>query len=488
MIKFNTQTVINLKINNKKAILTTVVLTLIIRTIISHILPQVGTDGPWALSPVFSYIIGEPDYSLLAHEFMQDAFSANLTDYLISRWFVYFNLSTYSFIWLHIVLISATLIIWHHFSSYNANAVYLLMFSFAFSPYTFGFRPENYTILFLSLEILALSIVTNQIYKITLALVFGITAGLFHHIGGVFALVVLAIYWWNERPRLSITFLTLIVGLILTMLLSNGEIIEYIKMPLLAKSEVDNHFNNPKLNLGAKYAVFGSPIIFLILLLQVRNSVINSIIYAVVLTLLVFAGRSYYWPYLHIVALSIIVLTRVEKNKTSELAIFPPLGSKFRYAITTGILYSSAAYLLIPFVLTLSSYNTSAKWREILTRIDIDERAWKASEYKYFLPSQLCLEVADNKLARLLYPFMHLNDGIQSTQDKVFYVYTKKQLEWIKKNFDTTSRSQVIEKIVEPEEGEIRISSLYRFKVVRNDSIGLWRVSYIEQDSFRTDQ
>ncbi len=48
---------------------------LILKYIIFLISPVLGSDGPWSLSPTYSYINGLKDQSVFAHEFLGKVFT-----------------------------------------------------------------------------------------------------------------------------------------------------------------------------------------------------------------------------------------------------------------------------------------------------------------------------------------------------------------------------------------------------------------------------
>lgn len=191
--------------------------------------------------------------------------------------------------------------------------------------------------------------------------------------------------------------------------------------------------------------------------------------------LLSFLGRSYYIVYIYVVILFIISIRKdnfkdiiaIENTRINQFLVLP------------SILYSLLFLFLIPVSLIFLSPSTNATWRNVITSIEKEKATWK-KDAKYFVPAQLTLEVANNSNARLLYSYMHQNDGIQEISKKVFYVNTKKQIGWIEKNFNTKNKKMIIEEVVLKNQGNIMISSIYKFKIKRTEPIGLWKIYYID--------
>jgi hypothetical protein len=46
------------------------------------------------------------------------------------------------------------------------------------------------------------------------------------------------------------------------------------------------------------------------------------------------------------------------------------------------------------------------------------------------------------------------------------------------KNFNTSNKRMKIQEIVKDTEGHITISSIYKFRIIRNKSVGLWKIIY----------
>ena len=109
-----------------------------------------------------------------------------------------------------------------------------------------------------------------------------------------------------------------------------------------------------------------------------------------------------------------------------------------------------------------------------------EEKTYWKEDNKYFVPTELSLDVYDNKQSRLLYNFMSQNDGIQDVSNKVFYITNKDQLKWITRNFETTSKKCKVVDLVEETEGHIVVSSIYKLKIKRQYNIGLWKVEFID--------
>ncbi len=451
-----------------------------IRITMYLIYPFTSTDGPWAISATFSFMNGNPDYNIFAYPFLQDSFSVNLVDFLFSIWFKIFNVTTLSFIFLGFFSVILTVLIWFFIQSKindhsSKLTITILSISYLLSPYIYGFRPEDFTILAISLMMLSLLFIQRIYLKFLSAITMAVLAGLIHHIGGLFALLFLIYYMTGRKFNAKIYFQSIIMGLAITFLLSNGQIAEYLLFPTKLTSETGNHFTDIDPKIIVKFFIYGAPVPFvLFFLFSFKKNLRLLLLFLSAFLLFLIMGRSYYLPYIFPLFLCAIIF-----SKTSLMLENVFEKNKFLKWITSLlILYSFVFFLLIPFILCLKSYDTGKYWREILTAVDLEEKTWKKGNTRYYLPSQLSMEVIENPNARLLYSFMRHNEGIQPSDQNLFYTFRSPHKEWVLKNFDVQDKKMIVKEILPPHRGEIIISSLYKFKEIRNDSIGFWAIYF----------
>lgn len=447
---------------------------LILKYIMFLISPVLGSDGPWSLSSTYSYINGLKDQSVFAHNFLGKVFTFHFIDFIYSLWFKIFPLSTYSFISLGFIIIVTTVFIWLYIAAaikINQVYIYLLALGYVISPYTYGFRPEGLSILFISMLVLTTITKINPYIKIIVIAGLTVSAGLVHHVAGVFA-VLIGLYYmiFMQKKYIDVLIFT-ISGIIFGFLLTNFHLVDYLLLPLKFKSEVDNHLSGFDFSNISKYFIYSGGIILLVIILFRKYFNKFDICLLVISTILFsYFGRSYYVAYYFPIILFLIV------NKTEDYNIL--IKSKFNLlTIQAFLLYAFVFILIIPIVLTLLSSNTNSTYKKTLDALKIETKSWNENT-KYYSYAPVSLEIVDKPNARLLYSFMMHNDGIQNTDNKVFYITTKKQLDWIYKNFDTKNKHINIKQIIPETEGNIIISSIYKFKIIRTDSIGLWKVLF----------
>lgn len=458
-----------------------IILILFIKYICFLTYPFLGVDGPWAISSAYSYINGEEDKSVFAHDFLGNIFTVHLIDFFYSIWFKIFSLNTYSFILLGFTIILITIILWGYLATKLKEfnyLIYFLMFGYIVSPYVYGFRPENQVILIISIIILLIIEKININIRIILLSAFCVLCGLIHHIGGLICLLIIIYYLlFEEKNYISFIKFTFF-GLIFSFLFTRGEIFNYLLLPFKFKSEVSNHLSNIDFYLILKYFIYSGPIPIVILFLFRKSLFLKDVIFLIVITfLLSILGRSYYVAYIYVVILFLISI-----RKYNFKSIVDAKNTKINnLLITSSILYTFTFLFLIPVSLIFLSPSTNTTWRTIINSMENEKIIW-TGDNKYFVPAQLTLEVANKSNARLLYPFMHRNDGIQKIENKVFYINKKEQIKWIEKNFYTKNKKMIIEEIVKKEHGNIMISSIYKFKIKRTEPIGLWKVYYINNN------
>jgi hypothetical protein len=464
---------------NSKLVYSTILLILILKYIKIVLYPWVGCDGPWSLSPAFSYVDGIEDSSVFAHDFLGKIFTVHFVDFFYFIWFKLFGISTFSFVNLQFVIIISTLLVWDYLSKRTQThntVLYLLMLGYVISPYVFGFRLENFTILVISLSILGINLQINQNLKLLMIAFFCVFSGLIHPIGGLIHSVLLAYYFVFIHTK-KIDFYKFVgFSLLLSVVLTKGEIINYLLLPTKVKSEVGNHLSGFDFGLLLKYLIYSGPIPIFILFLYRKIFIKREWIFTgCMILILSFLGRSYYWSYLYVVLIFVITIS----NQKSKITI---LDSRINTLISLPIvLYSLFFLVFIPFFLVIISPDSNKVWRAIISKSALEKLTWNKN-IKYFTPTDICLELVSEKNTRLLYPYMHKNDGIQNVKNTFFYITSWEQLKWIRHNFDTKNTKICIQELVKEHQGQIVISSLYKFKTVRQPSFGLWKVNFVQNN------
>lgn len=441
--------------------------------------PFVSTDGPWALSSVFSFMNGMPSYSFFAYEFLGSSFPVNSIDFLFSLWFSAFGISTTSFILLGFSAVILTIFLWLLIQKKISNPflkkiVFTLVICYLLSPYTYGFRQETFTILLISIMFTSLIAINNTYIKFSFAVISAILAGLIHHIGGLFSIIFLTYYLIESKATFKHYIFLFISGALATAALSAGHIFEYLLLPTKIPSEVGNHFSSLHPELIIKYFILGAPVPFMICtILPIKNNKLAWFYLTLVLILFLVMGRSYYMPYIFTVILCQTIVDNIKQTNTTSNK--PQILSKS--LISLSIFYSFVAFLFLPFIFKIQSKTTGAHWEKILAAINLEEKDWN-SDYKYYIPSQLSMEVIDNSRSRLLYSFIRHNEGIQEVNQKKFYIYKQSQKQWILENFNTKEQKMIFKELIPAFKGEIILSSINHFRAIRSDSIGLWSIVF----------
>jgi hypothetical protein len=301
-----------------------------------------------------------------------------------------------------------------------------------------------------------------------------VLTGILHPVGGLFGGLIF-FFVCVTKIRLSIRewLLASLTGVLVAYLLSEGDpvglILGYTRVP----SESGNRLNGLNFELLVKFFVLGSPVPFIVAFVHSwRNwrEVAFAIFCIFLFTIL---GRSYYLLYSFMLALAISVGVPLAEESIRRRAKYM-LG---RRLLITVLTVTAVPYLFLPLAFRVASASANHQWRSIITAMDVEEKHW-SSDSLYYVPSQLGMEVVDNPKARLLYGFLRHNEGMKDVANRVFYVYNLKQRELILQNFSTNCKYEVVRTIVEPKAGEIRLSSIYKFNVIRGDSIGLWKIAF----------
>jgi|GEM_PF-727097 len=442
------------------------------RAVLNLIYPMLSTDGPWVLSPVFSYMMGKGDDSLFVWEFQGPVYTVNTTDFLYATWFWTFGINTWSFILLGTATLLATVVIWHVLLKRSIEGdgwPVLIPLTYALSGYVYMYRPECFSILALSFMLLCLQRLDNRVLKWATAGGLVVLAGLNHPLGGVYGCILLGYFLLQGRHRLGDYLMAAGLSIGMAFLLSGGQLLQFLDIYLTRPGDGETHFTGVDFSLLTKYFIQGSP--FLILLLPLVffwSGTFGRLMLGASLLVLLVSGRSYYYPYLHVAILAAAIF---EKSiRTSAFKVYEAL-------LRVSLAYSWMAFLVIPIALGVLSYKEQTHWWKVLASIDQEEKTWETdTSKKYYAPAQLSMEIYDNPQARLLYSWMYKDIGIQDAQSHVFYIYNKSQLAWIQKNFRSKGARWETQEMIPPAQGSMRIASFYRCRLLYHDSVGLWKV------------
>lgn len=463
-----------MKYLNKKNILYLTFIIFIIRIVTLLICPYLPTDAAMAMSPSFSYYLGIKDSSVFAHEYLGDAFKIHIIDYFYFVWFKIFGLNTYSFIIHGILIIFATILVWIFIAKKiknNSLILYILLFAYVSSPWIYNFRPENLVILIISLLLLLFLLKLNQIYELILSSLLCILAGLVHHIGGLIAVIICTYYFLEFRKTIYLLKFV-VVGIVFSYVITIGEIFNYILLPLKFKSEVGNHLASFNVVNILRYFISSAPIVF-ILFYSIKNlfSKKDFIFLFFCILLLLFSGRTYYGVY--VFPFMILMLIKNEK-------IILNIETKWnRFILKSSLIYTFCVLFLLQISLRLIDFQLIDNWNAISKAIVKEKENWNNDEIRYYVPQELITQVVNNKNARMYYFFMLKNDGFQNTENKVFYITDKNEIEWIDRAFNTKNKKIKIEELVKESNGFIRPISIVKFKIIRISKIGLWKITYI---------
>lgn len=446
---------------------------LLIRYFTFLVYPLICADGPWWMSPTFSYMIGLKDRNAFAYDCFGSVYTVHFVDFIYACWFKIFELNTYSFISLEFFIIILIVFVWINIAKTIGNKflIYLLIIGFCLSTCTYNFRPENGVVLMISLVVLVIIKPINENLKLIFIASLCVVSGIFHHIGGFFCVLVSLYYFIFITKNFMNVLKFSVYGICTAFLFTNGEIINYLLLPLHYKTEIDNHLYQFDFFKVTKFLIYSSPIPALVIYLY-RKNFTKSNIYFLIFSIFLFSSiaRSYYVIYLFPIVLFLIA---INKNQTQLFA----MTDIEKIILKLSVIYSALFLFLIPIVLIFLSPKTNETFRNIISTVERDKINWK-KENNYFVPAELALEVVNKPNARLIFPCMEQYNGIQDVNNKSFYIYTKKQLKWIFKDFNTKNKKMKIEELVPESKGEIAISTIYKFKIKRQPPIGLWKVTF----------
>jgi hypothetical protein len=451
-----------------------------IRAFMFLLRPELSMDGPWVLSMIFSYMNGKGDYSLFAHEFSGAMFSTNLVDFVFSLWFRMTGVNTWGLISAGLLAILLTIIIWRSLlREMSGGKVWpmSMVLIYALSPYIYMFRPECFTILFGSIMVMCLRRMSIQALKWPIAVSLTVFAGLIHPMGGIFCGLVIAYTLLEGRYKWRAYLMVAGWCILLPLAMTAGHIFQYMQEYLGRSADVESHFSGPQLDLLVKYFIKGSPVLFLLLpFIFFNTGVYGRLSLSVAIIVLLLGGRSYYYPYLHFTAFSVLVFG-IQRRENGV----PELPGSYRLLLKLGISYSIAAFLVVPFALTLMNHQSNLQWKNILASIDREEASWEKTEgTRYYMFPEIGMETYDNINSRSMYKDIFRDYGVQDARGRVFYIYKKSQLKYIENSFDTKGMRWDVSEILPPKQGGLRPSSLYRLRPIYHEPTGLWKVQAVQ--------
>jgi hypothetical protein len=279
----------------------------------------------------------------------------------------------------------------------------------------------------------------------------------------------MGIHFFEKRKTVAFVVGAVIGSMVLLLAIGIEPIQMFLKSVSMVQSDKMDHFDALHFEYFFKYFVEGNAISTLVFFFLIYKFFAEKkyIVFLIALLMVLFfllAGRSYYMAYL--MPFSLYFLWVLEEIKIKDLQ---------RNVTFIISFYSFALFLLIPLSIPFNrEYGIQFKMilKEVHQKVAAD-----TLHHKIFVPAQLGLEVASNPSSRLIYPFYRINHGKNPLMvDEVVYVFEKKQIKWVKKNFSNFDSLQITG-VVLPIRGkrQMSLSGLINPRY-SNDSLGLWKI------------
>ncbi|MDW8274564.1 MAG: hypothetical protein RMJ53_10080, partial [Chitinophagales bacterium] len=207
------------------------------------------------------------------------------------------------------------------------------------------------------------------------------------------------------------------------------------------------------------------------------NNKVTLLYAAISLCLLLLSGRSYYFPYLHIVFITFVLANNSDLILNKRFKVLPTeVVSAFM--LITGI--------VIPLFLAAVNIQSANQHKKILFTIRKETQSWN-NKNRYFTPPDLTMEAVFHPSARLHYHFLYVYQNYDLNEGDKIYMCDKSQMNWLRKNFG--SYRFLFDTLVPPSHPSLRISSFYKLKKVYDTPKMLLRASPVfraQADSLTT--
>jgi len=436
--------------------------------------PFLNSDGPWTLSHLFSFMRGDYQSSIFAHEYLGQSFKTHTLELLLIPFYYLFPTSTMTFLLINYTFILFNIFLIRSILKIRSNN-YLthLFFSLAylFSIYTYSTRHETYIITILLLVIYASNVdnIIRSKYYLYLISFLGAFASLMHPMGAIITSMIVILLLVNRPQLFKNLAYTLILGLSFSYILSLGQLFFYIEYYNSTYHGNDIHEWSPLLFL--KYLIFSIafvPAFFILIFTNLRK---YSIIFLLIVLTISYFGRSYYFSYLILFFLVIYQDGRTPKS-------FDNLISK------KSILYFISFFLLVnifithinPTIIVIENPNLGKSYRKVLSKVDEISES-KIGEGLIWVPSQFAMEVIDQPNTRMYFSFYKSLTGkkVNLNTNDIMLFYSKSKLDdFLARNIANKKENLIINNLIPPFKGKLRIGSFYKS---RNESYGLWKVS-----------
>ncbi len=437
---------------------------LIIKYGLQYISPFTNTDGPWTLSPAISYLNGNYNASTFSHDYLGEVFTVHVFQVISAPFFYFFGVSTNSLFAFNLVLIFiSSVIIYCLVKSSKSGLLKFLVFTFVIilNMYLLNFRVETIGVLFgLLIILIQQRIIRKNIRLVLFAIILG-CSGLIHPIMGV-GNGLLALYILIKNLYKLRDYFFLFIGTIVCLFVfSEGNILSFLSNVYGNSIEVANHTFS--ITLIFKY-IFYNPILLFIFYIIYKNYKLDIFYIILAIIILSFFGRSYYFSYLIPIAILIII------NEDRKIVLYSVEKMILIILVLIGFFWS----YILPFGVYVENPKYGNTMRMILNKSKLILNEMDKSGYLW-VPSQIGMEVMDNKNSRM---YFHSYKTISTEKinlgegDKLL-IYELSDLKNIYKNLGPSKEELLIEEIIKPVKGKLKMSELFK---KRSDSIGLWSI------------
>jgi len=435
--------------------------------------PFVGTDGPWTLSHLFSFLRGESEASTFAHHFKGNVYKTHILEILLFPFYYFLPTSTITFICVSYLFIFINSYLIRTIIKINGGSQklqLLVALVYLSSSYTYGHRSETYTCLFFLITLLFFlknKLFSIFFFNIIIIPLLGSICLLLHPMAGIIFSILIIILFLYDQINFKHLFFIYFSMSVWTLILSLGNLIPFIELYYNASIGGDTHTFD--LSLLPKYFIFSSGLIPFIIYTIIIKPKKNFIIWTSSIFLMLYFGRSYYLVY----CLTILMTLLLDKDNIKRMSLL--LDQKHQYLIFIVFLFWGFIFTHInPLIYNIENISLGVNYRKILKKVDaihhesLDNLIWASP--------QLAMEVIESKNSRLLHHFYKHIAGkkIQLKEgDLALFISESNMRAQIGKNILNKPDSLIIENIIKPSKGKLRIGTLFQ---ERANEIGLWMV------------
>jgi hypothetical protein len=436
------------------------------------IYPHVSTDGPWTLSHLFSFMRGDFNQSMFAHNFDGDIYKTyGLELILYPLYKVAGEINTYKFIIISFLFISTSAFLIKKITLDQLKSKFLFLITvtgFLTSTYTFGLRSETYVIPFMLLMIFQAFEIYHEKIKVYRLIIIGFLGALIfliHPASTIFTLLLIFYIWINRWISFKDFIWIVIAGIVSSFMISGFRLMDYINL-FTGSNELEDH--SFSLSHVVKYISFTPIVLMLIYLGVFKNKNILKILFLIsYITLTCVFGRSYYFSYF----IPFLLLFFVDMNEFKD----PKFNAVTKLISFGFISFSLLVTHLFPTFQNLENPVLGSTYRSVLKKADEIGKSLD-NNHRIWVTSQLGMEVIDQSNSRLHHHFYKTMSGekIELEQGDVMLFKSKqKMMDRLNSQVNHSKENLIITSLIEPVKGHYKITRPFQ---ERGSEMGLFKV------------